>query len=261
MIGKVLSGRSFGGCVRYVMLKEGASVLLADGVREEMPRHAVQDFNLQRKMRPGLGEAVGHISLNWSVVDKPNLDNERMIGLAKEYLGRMKICNTQVLIVKHNDRDHPHIHIVYNRVANDGRTISDKYLKKRNVEICKLMTMKHGLFMAEGKKQVNRSRLIGSDHIRYQIYDVLKQQLKKCADFDDLKTALASAGIKINYKSLAGTNQVQGISFEKDGCSFKGSAIDRSMAFAKIAGQLEENKRAEKLKQIDQSKTNLGLGI
>ncbi|MEB0280903.1 MULTISPECIES: relaxase/mobilization nuclease domain-containing protein, partial [unclassified Mucilaginibacter] len=26
--------------------------------------------------------------------------------------------NTQYLIVKHKDKDHPHIHIVYNRVSN-----------------------------------------------------------------------------------------------------------------------------------------------
>jgi len=38
----------------------------------------------------------------------------------------MEIKNTQYVIVQHTDRQNPHVNIVYNRVDNDGRTITDK---------------------------------------------------------------------------------------------------------------------------------------
>src|SRR5690606_28235794 len=44
------------------------------------------------------------------------------------------------------------------------------------------------------------------------------------------------------YKYRKGTDEVQGISFEKDGVKFKGSAIDRKYSFAGIEKQLSENR-------------------
>jgi hypothetical protein len=78
-------------------------------------------------MNPELGQAVGHIVLSWSAQDKEKLSPEGMTQHAKEYLQKMKIADTQLLVVQHHDREHPHIHIVYNRVNNEAKTISDQY--------------------------------------------------------------------------------------------------------------------------------------
>ena len=58
MIGKPITGKSFGGCVRYVLDKKDATVLHGEGVRLHDTRSITQDFNLQRKTRPELGKAV-----------------------------------------------------------------------------------------------------------------------------------------------------------------------------------------------------------
>ena len=57
------------------------------------------------------------------------------------------------------DQAHPHCHIVYNRVGNDGQTISDKNIKIRNGKVCKELTAKYGLYYPKGKEQVRRERL------------------------------------------------------------------------------------------------------
>ena len=49
-----------------------------------------------------------------------------MVGIAAEYLSGMGIRNTQFIIARHRDREHPHLHILFNRVDNDGRTVSDR---------------------------------------------------------------------------------------------------------------------------------------
>src|SRR6201999_734363 len=108
-------------------------------------------------------------ALSWSINDAAKLNDEVMVTLAKEYLQKMKIQDTQYLIVKHRDKDHPHIHIVYNRVNNEGKTISDNFQKQRNVKVSRDITLKHGLYLSPGKEQVNRQQLKGQDRVKYEL--------------------------------------------------------------------------------------------
>ncbi|MDN5287699.1 MAG: Relaxase [Mucilaginibacter sp.] len=236
MMGKIpKSGKSFKGCVEYCMLKKDAVILDADGLRTGEVAHTIADFNMQRKMRPGLGQAVGHIALNWSPEDSPKLTDELMVSIAKEYLKKMKISGTQVLMVRHHDTDHDHLHIVYNRVDNEGKTISDANQRWNNVKVSKALTLKYGFHIGEGKDRVNRHRLKGSDKAKYQIHDQIKAILPTVKSMDELQKQLSKQGINMLYKYKIGTQQVQGISFAKGEYQFKGSEIDRSLSYGKIS--------------------------
>jgi len=251
MIGKIPKpGKSFGGCILYNIQKHQAVVLDANGVRTDKPEHTIMDFNMQRKMNPGLGQAVGHISLSWSPHDSDKLIPEIMVEQAKEYLEKMKITNTQYLITQHKDRPHPHIHIVYNRVDDDAKTISDQFQKRRNVKVCKELTLKYGFYMSPGKEQVNRQRLTGADKIKYELFDAINQAAKQAKSWQELQDGLKRQGIGMQYKFRSGTTEVQGISFSKGAVKFKGSQVDRSLSYGRLNQQIEENKqRQEQLAQ------------
>ena len=126
MIGKIKKGSGFKGCVNYVLGKEQAALLHAEGVLAESSRHIIRSFCMQTEMNPGLKKPVGHIALSYSAVNVPKLTDEKMIQLAQEYMREMKITDTQYIIVRHQDREHPHVHIVFNRIDTNGKTISDK---------------------------------------------------------------------------------------------------------------------------------------
>lgn len=245
MIGKVKTGKSFGGCVRYNLERDQATILYADGIRTDSVPHIIQDFNMQRKMNPELGQAVGHIVLSWSIEDKDKLNPGLMADRAKEYLEKMKVSNTQCLVVQHTDREHPHLHIIYNRVDNQAKTISDQFQWKRNAEICKQLTLKHGYYMAKGKERVNRPRLTGADKIRYELYDAISKALPRSKSWQELERALKKQDIGMEYKFKSGTTEVQGISFIKGDAKFKGSAIDRSLSYANLNRQLQLNQTKE----------------
>lgn len=254
MMGKIpKSGKSFKGCVEYCMLKEGAVVLDADGLRIGEVAHTIADFNMQRKIRPGLGQAVGHIALNWSPEDAPKLTNELMVSIAKEYLKKMKISNTQVLMVRHHDTDHDHLHIVYNRVDNEGRTISDANQRWNNVKVSKALTLTYGFHIAKGKDRVNRHRLKGADKAKYHIHDQIKAILPTVKSMEELQKQLAKQGISMLYKYKSGTLEVQGISFGKGEYKFKGSEIDRTLSYGKInktiTDQVQEQQQKERRPQ------------
>ena len=256
MIGKIPKpGKSFGGCIQYNVLKKEAAILDADGIRIDKIAHTIDDFNRQRKMNPGLGQAVGHISLSWSPNDKDKLSDEIMVSIAKEYLQKMKIHDTQVLMVRHKDRDHPHIHIVYNRVNNEGKTIPDSLQRQKNIKICKELTLKHGLYIGQGKQMVNRQQLKGIDKLKYQLHDTIKAVSLKVNDMDELKQELAKHGIGMLYKYKSGTKEVQGISFSKGEYKFKGSEIDRSLSYGNLSKAIDE--RVQQRQQSKQQSKSL----
>lgn len=234
MIGKPITGKSFGGCVRYLVGRPEATILQAEGVRIESANKITLDFNQQRKLNPNLGRAVGHTILSWSAEDKGKLNDEMMTEVAMQYMKKMGIVDTQFLIVKHTDREHPHLHLIYNRVNNQGRTISDQNNYKRNVSVCRQLTEAYGFHLGQGKEQVNRQRLRGRDDIKYRLHDAIKAALKIAGNWQEMELQLQSKGIGVHFIFKGQTDKVQGISFSKNGITMKGSAIDRAFSFTKL---------------------------
>lgn len=252
MIGKIPKpGKSFGGCVQYNILKKQATILDADGVRIDKITHTIADFNMQRKMNPGLGQAVGHIALSWSPNDRDQLTDQKMVSIAKEYLRKMKIQDTQVLMVRHKDKVHPHVHIVYNRVNNEGKTIPDAFQHRQNIKVCKELTLKHGLYLSQGKEQVNRQQLKGIDKLKYELYDTIKSASQRVINIDELKKALQKQGIGMLFKYKSGTQEIQGISFSKGRYKFKGSEIDRSLSYSKLSQTIEQRLKQQQQRNIE----------
>lgn len=57
-----------------------------------------------------------------------------MLDIAKEYMQRMGITDTLYLLVRHLDQPHPHCHLVFNQVGNDGfRTRTSKSEIRKSV--------------------------------------------------------------------------------------------------------------------------------
>ena len=242
MTAKIVKGTSFSGAVGYMMSKkEKAEILKAEGVRMEPKELTVKSFELQASMHPNVKKPVWHISLNFSEQDTNKLTNEKMVEIAEAYLQKMNIKNTQYLIVRHHDRQHPHIHLCINRIDDDGKLISDKNEKYRSTAVCKELTQKYGLYFATGKENVNRERLIGYDKTKYEIFDALQHAIPKSRTWNELEKLLKKNGITFQFKTSGKTDKIQGIIFEKDGIKINGSKVDRNCSFSKIERQIKDN--------------------
>ena len=233
MVGKVISASSFSGTVGYVM-KEKSRILEAEGIVPPDAKRMAEDFNDQTLLNPRLKNTVGHISLSFSPKDAPRMTDALMTQIAKEYMQRMGIVNTQFLLVRHLDQPHPHCHLVYNRVGDHGQTISDRNIKLRNAKVCRELNERFGLHLAPGKEAVRRERLREPDRTRYEIYDAIKECLPKCRNWNELEGRLKEQGINVRYKYCGSTSQKQGVLFSKNGLEFSGSKIDRAFSFSKL---------------------------
>jgi len=244
MIAKIVQGRGFKGVVNYVLDKNKAELLAADGLRLSTKDSVVRSFIIQSSLNP-ISKPVAHISLDFSAQDRGKLTNGKMIEIAKEYMAKMGYGNTQYLIVRHHDTDHPHLHLILNRIDSDGNRISDQNERIHSTRVCKELTIKHGLYFAGGKENVKRHRLREPDKAKYAIYDALKSAVPRATNWQELTTILAKEGIAVEFKTKGTTSQIEGVKFTKNDYSFSGSKVDKQFSYSKIDFALRQNSRVE----------------
>ena len=247
MIAKIVKGSNFKGVVSYILDKEkDAKILVCDGLFAENKDTIAMSFEAQSKMNPKVMKPVGHISLAFHKEDEHRLTDRTMAGIALEYLKKMGITDTQILIVRHFDKEHPHVHIAFNRIANDGRTISDRNERIRSTRICKELTRKYGLYFADGKEQVKRHRLKEPDKTKYELHSILKMEVARCGNWNMLITNLKEQGVEVRFKYKGKSDDIQGVIFSKNGYPFSGSKIDRRFSYSKIDAALDANRQEER---------------
>ena len=160
---------------------------------------------------------------------------------------KMGIKNTQFIIVRHLDKEHPHCHIVYNRVDNDGKCVSDSYEYYRSNAICKELKKKYGLTFGENKDKVKVDRLKGRSKTRQEVYLAVQAAKRKAKDWTSFQRELAQKGISVRKKFRRGTTDVEGLSYIKDGQKFKASQVDRDgrCSYQTICNALDRNKKRQ----------------
>lgn len=239
MMAKISSGQGFAGLVDYAnnLKEKNTKIIVSDGVDLTSNKSIVASFSLQAKSRPSLKHFVGHISLSFAPEDTPKLSDRLMADIAKEYMRRMGIVNTQYAVFRHHDKPHPHVHIAYNRVDNDGNAITGDQGFRKSARITQALTREYGLAFGKGKKRVNRDRLKGKAAAKYRIYDAINEALKRCRSMGALKAALSARGIGMNTVSNA-EGKAKGVTFTCDNISFAGYQTDRSMTYAKLCQRM-----------------------
>lgn len=247
MMAKITKGSLFSGAVKYILDPQKQTELLCtDGLRLKDLESISRSFETQSSLNPRVSRPVGHISLDFSAQDRDNLTSEKMVAIAQEYMERMGIRDTQFLIGRHHDREHPHIHLLYNRVDNNGRTISDQHDRTRSTKICRELTEKHKLYISSGKENVKRQRLREPDATKYRIYDALVRLVPQSLSWSELQNRLQAEGIELGFKTKGSSSQVEGVRFTMNNISFNGSKVDRQFSYSKIDYALHQNARAER---------------
>ena len=246
MIAKLSKGVGFGGLVNYAnnIKQKDTNIIASNGVSLTDNKTIASCFRLQAKGNPKVKQYVGHLMLSFSPKDTPRLTDEFVEKIAKDYLHRMALDNTQYVIFRHHDQPHGHVHIVYNRVDNDGKLVANDTNFRMSVAVTKAITREYGLTFGKGKRDVRRERLRGKDATKYRIYDIAHKELQsgQHRDVKSLASALARQGIALSTVSDDHGKDV-GFTFTMNGVSFAGSKIDRELSFANVMQVLEPAER------------------
>ena len=109
---------------------------------------------------------MGHIALSFKPEDKPRLTDEFMAKITLEYMQMMGITDTQFIIVRHHNTDNPHCHIVYNRINNESKLLSDRNDYRRNEQVTKALKSRYGLTYGTDKSKTSTRKLRSACSLR-----------------------------------------------------------------------------------------------
>lgn len=148
---------------------------IESGVAKEL-YNSVSDtiYNMYRNMTlvSGLNDRVKLPFIEF-VLSSPvgeNLPNEQFMEVAKEYMERMGYGDTCYTVIKNDDKDHRHIHVLATTIDINGLWISDSYSKGRSGRIMRELELKHGLeVMEKGKSSCNKT--LGESQYREYFFD------------------------------------------------------------------------------------------
>ena len=244
MIAKIMNRIDFGGLVNYAHNDKSqtkrANLLAYEGVCVTDNKSIADSFYVQAAMRPNRKKPVKHIALSFSPRDTERFpDNEEgdalMAEIAKEWLKRMGIVNTQYIIARHHDTIHPHFHIVYNIVDNDGNVISDRNERYRSVRICRALTEEYDLYIArKNSKEQNLDRLRPQQKKKTQLKTAVLDARQASCSWQDFMAELSSRHIGMQATSDKSTGKIVGLSFSLDDVHVAGSHLDSSLSYSNL---------------------------
>lgn len=119
-----------------------------------------RSFHMQASLNTKVVKPVMHIALSFMKEDEPAQTDRRMSEIAEDYLRRMKLENTQYVVIRHHKPGgNPHVHIILNLVGNDGNRLDTDFIRRRNINVCKDLNRAYGLHCSKGKDNTDIEKL------------------------------------------------------------------------------------------------------
>lgn len=225
-----------------------------------------KEIELVRRKRPMLGNYVYHTSLNFLQEETGKLDNDKLLSIASDYLQGMGFTDNQYMIFRHHDAEHPHIHLLVNRITFNGDVVSDSNNFKRSEALLRKLERVHHLKVVPQSKFVavqaskenfkifptvnNSRRAPKKDEIEMVVRTgqashkmlaqeklslILSQPKRSMQDFIQHCEA---EGVNLLFNQ-ASTGHISGVTFFIDGFKAKGQALGSRFKWMEIVKQLD----------------------
>src|SRR5882757_188727 len=141
----MIKGKGFRGALRYNMEKVGKNVaeVLDHSFVEVSEKSIMKEVQMVKVMRPNLQKYFYHTSINFPPTE--DLSNATMIQIGQEYLRDSGFTQHHYIMFRHHDANHPHLHLLVNRIGYDGKVLSDSNDFARCEEILRRLEKKYNL--------------------------------------------------------------------------------------------------------------------
>lgn len=250
MTGNQVKGRSFRGALRYNLEKveKGVAEMLTHSFASSGENAIMKEVQMVRMLKPNLKKYFYHTSINFPYHEK--LSNETMKNIGLDYLKENGFDQHQFLIFRHNDVDHPHLHILVNRIGYDGKVISDSNDYARSEKVLRALEKKYNLTQVTPSRQA-KERAMTKNELEYMkrtntpsvkmamqviINEILSQ--KNQMDTKEFIAALEAKKISILF-NIASTGHVSGVSFSYNGVIMKGAKLGNDFKWTTLKNKID----------------------
>ncbi len=267
MIASQKIGKSFMGALNYNLKKlyhpnpETRAELLATNFASTDPTIIRQEVEMMKSMKPNLGRYVYHTSINFPKEDL--LDNDKLLAIAHDYLKESGYTNNQYMIFRHHDADHPHIHLLVNRISFDGRVVSDSNNFKKSEAVLRNLEIKYGLKQVQDSKKAE-TKAVKKGELEMVIRTgkpsdkmLLQEKMKTLLDRPDLTVSdlikqAKKEGIHFLFNQ-AMTGRITGITYFYEDFKIKGQALGNRFKWAEIIKKVgyEQNRDSKAISEAN----------
>jgi hypothetical protein len=245
MTGCQVKGRSFRGALRYNLEKveKGVAEILDHSFINASEKSIMKEVQMVRMQKPNLQKYFYHTSINFP--PNENLSNDQMKMIALDYLHANGFNQHQYIMFRHHDADHPHLHILVNRIGYNGEVVSDSNDYARSEKILRELEKKYNLTqvissreakerpMSKNELEMMKRKNAPSHKMAMQsiISDVLKS--KSQMNTNEFISNLHARGVDLLFNQ-ASTGYVSGISYSYQGMIMKGAKLGNDFKWSSI---------------------------
>src|SRR5690606_11609169 len=264
MTGSQIKGKGFRGALRYNLEKvdKGVAEILDHSFVSTSERIIVKEIQMVKVLRPNLQKYFYHTSINFPPGE--DLPNEKMKQIGLDYLEANGFTQHQFIMFRHYDADHPHLHILVNRIGYDGSVVSDSNDFARSEKILRELENKYNLTQVPSSKEA-KMRAITKDELemikrtntpshKVKLQGIVRKILqdKPRLTTEEFIKALHHNMVDVLFNQ-ASTGYVSGISYQYKGVIIKGAKLGDDFKWGSIKNKInyDQERDREVIQQIN----------
>lgn len=273
MTGNQIKGKGFRGALRYNLEKvdKGVAEILDHSFASTSEKIIMKEIQMVKVLRPNLQKHFYHTSINFPPGE--DLPNEKMKQIGLDYLEANGFTQHQFIMFRHHDADHPHLHILVNRIGYDGSVVSDSNDFSRSEKVLRELERKYNLTQVMPSKEA-KVRAITKDELemikrtntpshKVKLQGIVRKILqdKPRLTTEEFIKALHRNMVDVLFNQ-ASTGYVSGISYQYKGVIIKGAKLGDDFKWGSIKNKInyDQERDREVIQQIN-AKSKFGKGL
>ena len=250
MTGIQIKGKGFCGALRYNLEKVEKNVaqVLDHSFARVHEKSIMKEIQMVRVLRPNLQKFFYHTSINFPPHER--ISNELMKQVAHDYLQGNGFNQHQFIIFRHHDANHPHLHILVNRIGYDGKVLSDSNDFARSEKVLRELEKKYNLTQVISSDQATKRAITKNElemskrtnltshkvQLQKTIQDILNSNHKlTCSQFVQV---LQDNGVQPQF-NIAKTGYISGISYSHRGIVITGSKLGAGFKWTTLKNKID----------------------
>ncbi|WP_069791008.1 relaxase/mobilization nuclease domain-containing protein (plasmid) [Cyanobacterium sp. IPPAS B-1200] len=231
-LARQINGSNFRQCIGYILDREEKEILESN-LYGESALSLSKKFEYCCQLNRHVRKPVYHVTLSFPE-EEQSIDDEMLKAISHDYLygmgfgekqpdldaleehkpqktGDKKLFEDQslavpYLVVRHDDTDHKHIHIVAGRVRNDSSCVYIYWDYRKSEKLLRILEDYHGLSSPKSTETLRELR------------NKIDKGRDECKDFAELEKLLQEEGVNIYRKKT-------GVIYGYDGKHYKGGTL------------------------------------
>lgn len=249
MTGNQIKGKGFRGALRYNLEKveKGIAEVLDHSFVSAFEKSIMKEVQMVRAQRPNLQKYFYHTSINFPPCE--DLANETMKQIGQDYMVANGFTQHQFIMFRHHDADHPHLHILVNRIGYDGKVLSDSNDFARSEKVLRELEIRYDLTKVNSSRQARERAMTKnelemmkrtnepSQKMKLQVLIRGILQEKQGMTTGEFIKTLEGKGINVLFNQ-ASTGFVSGISYGYEGIILKGAKLGNDFKWGTIKNSI-----------------------